>query len=215
VYVKLQVTPTMCKVVTVHDLKHENLIYSRKGKRVITDIIDLIHDPNNNNLVIPLHFGIANAMPTLVKNMLYEESFIMVINTYDKQHTDWYESRAFSAILMVVALVLSGTSSVVETYNKYVATEMQLELEDLESDYALLQSELEEVNDQLGMKADYDPLLWNKNTTSTEITGERPNLFLARTSNTGNTSILKIVENYTDMLLRLPAMEPDPFYNIS
>jgi hypothetical protein len=286
---KLQVTPTVCKTVSVHNLVHRNLIYSGHGECVTTSIRSLMEDANNHNLIIPIHYNTVHSMPVLQQNIIYEESLIMVINSVEKVHTDWYESGAFQILLIFVALVLTvltwggsssilagilanagagialtfvvnlvaalvigigisqgltlissyvsddlalaigvivtiykiysgsfltGLSAVTDTYTKYEATEMQLELEDMNSDYELLQKELDEAQDLLGMKADYDPLLWIKNAVDSAIRGEKPDSFLMRTSNMGNTSVLKVVENYCDMLLTLPKSNEISFYDI-
>lgn len=110
---KLQVAYNTYKEVTVFDLHHRNSIYRSHGLN--TSINMLVADPDNMNFVIPVHYQIAKGMDRFSQNLLYQESLILVLNSYEKSSTAWYQSRWFQFIIMVVAILVfifsSGTAS--------------------------------------------------------------------------------------------------------
>jgi hypothetical protein len=103
------------------------------------------------------------------------------------------------------------TSSVYQSYTAYEMTGIAADLMDMASEYELMWDELNEINDLQGNKNDIDPLLWIKKIFSTEIQGEQPESFFMRTTNYGNTLILKSVDSYCDLLLTLPTVDDNDF----
>jgi len=100
---RLQLTPRTYKQVTVYGLAHTNNIYN--GYTVITNLTTSL-ESDNHNLIIPVHYGIANNLPSIVKNRLYYDSFRIILNSYKVQKLKWYQSSFFKFLFIIVAIVV-------------------------------------------------------------------------------------------------------------
>lgn len=98
----LQIAALTYKEIYVCEMVHKNTIY--QGHAVTTTVSS---STDNDNFIIPIHFGIASDMPLMKRNALYYDSFRMVINSYDVQKVKWYQSGIFKVVFFVVALVIS------------------------------------------------------------------------------------------------------------
>lgn len=99
---RLQIAALTYKEIYVCEMVHKNTIY--QGHAVTTTVSS---STENDNFIIPIHFGIASDMPLMKRNALYYDSFRMVINSYDVQKVKWYQSGIFKVVFFVVALVIS------------------------------------------------------------------------------------------------------------
>jgi hypothetical protein len=100
-----QITASMYKEVVVTGLTHVNNVY--KGYSVTTTITALINDADNDNFIIPLHYGICKRLPLSTRNSLYLQSLHIVINGYHKTKVKWYQKSFFKFFAMVVVAVFA------------------------------------------------------------------------------------------------------------
>ena len=103
-----QVATNLYREVTVKGLTHINAIYN--GYSVVTDIDNLIADSDEHNLIIPLHYGVAKRFGLGLRNELYQESLIMVINAVDISRLAWYQTSAFKMVYTIVMVVIAAVS---------------------------------------------------------------------------------------------------------
>lgn len=102
---KLQITDNAYKRIIVKDLVHRNYVYGYRA--VTTTLTDVIEEPEDENFVIPIHYGVASRLPVLLKNQLYTQAVVMVVNSVVHQKVRWYERNFFKMIVMVVAIVIA------------------------------------------------------------------------------------------------------------
>jgi len=103
---KLQITDALCKRIIVSGLTHRNYIY--KDRVITTDLDDLIDDPENNNFVIPLHYGVSKTLPVFDRQQIYTESIMIVVNSIVRTKLSWYQTGAFK---FIVAVIITFASS--------------------------------------------------------------------------------------------------------
>jgi len=101
---KLQVAPNVVHTIGVYGLEHRNLIY--KGKSEYTSMLDVMRNPDENNLVIPLQFQLVQALTLQLRTELYSDAMLMIINAYQVTKLKWYQSSWFKVILVIVAVIL-------------------------------------------------------------------------------------------------------------
>ena len=99
---RLQIAALTYKEIYVCEMVHKNTIY--QGHAVTTTVSS---STDNDNFIIPIHFGIANDMPLIKRNALYYDSFRMVINSYNVQKVKWYQSGIFKVLFFVVSIVIA------------------------------------------------------------------------------------------------------------
>jgi len=105
---KTQLTKTLVRTTTVRGLKHTNYVY--KDKVYITTLHDYEEEPDNGNLIIPVHFGIVNQLPLLVQNDIYTNSLYLIVNAIEKTKVKWYASKVFRIIIMFIAVAITAYS---------------------------------------------------------------------------------------------------------
>jgi len=104
-----QLTTGTYREVKVYNLVHRNnAIYD--GKSVITTIEDVSDDVDNHNFVIPLHHTVIQQMHLTVRESFYENTLILVINSYDRVSLKWYETGAFQFVVAVAGMYIMATS---------------------------------------------------------------------------------------------------------
>jgi hypothetical protein len=101
---KLQVTADTYKEVTVIGLQHQNTIY--QGHSVNTDLDDVIADADNMNFIVPVHYGVASGMNRIIQNQLYQESLVLVLNSYQITEVKWYQTAFFKLIIIVIVIII-------------------------------------------------------------------------------------------------------------
>jgi hypothetical protein len=110
---KLQITDNIYQYVEVEGLQQSNLIYQNKS--VYTTLTNVIDDPDEHNLIIPVDYNIAMNLGILKRNALYEESLQLVMNSVKFVKEKWYQTgwfRVVSFIVMAIIIYLSwGTLS--------------------------------------------------------------------------------------------------------
>ena len=99
---RLQIASYTYKEIFVCELIHTNTIY--QGHAVVTTVSG---STENENLIIPINFGISKDMPLLRRNALYYDSFRMVITSYDVQKVKWYQTGIFKILFFIVAIVIT------------------------------------------------------------------------------------------------------------
>jgi len=103
--IETQLPDGWIKRVTVHGLELSNRIYRKYT--VDTSMRDVIMDSDENNLVLPLQFDIAESFTLPQRNTLYADSALMVINSYEITKLKWYQSSFFKFLVIVVALIIT------------------------------------------------------------------------------------------------------------
>jgi len=100
----LQVDVGIIHKIEVYGLELRNTIY--RGRSEHTSMLDVIRDENENNLVIPLQYQMAQSFPLKSRNPLYNDALIIVVNSYQVTKLKWYQSSWFKVIIIIVAIVL-------------------------------------------------------------------------------------------------------------
>jgi hypothetical protein len=100
---RLQLTPTTYREVLVYGLAHYNNVYA--GHYHNTTLADSL-DPNNHNFIIPLHYGVANKLPLMKRNLLFKDSLRLVFNSYTVTKVKWYQTGIFKIFTYIVAIVI-------------------------------------------------------------------------------------------------------------
>lgn len=95
------------KEVTVTGLLHTNYVY--EGKTVETTVADTLED-GQYNFIIPLHAGVVEDLPTIVRNELYFDAMQLVFYSYEVTYVAWYQQEWFLNLIKVVAVVITIAS---------------------------------------------------------------------------------------------------------
>ena len=98
-----QAGPNIIRTVFVYGLMSIDYIY---GKHTID--INLEDSANDTTLMmIPVHRRIVKTMKLADRNKLFHSSMYLTISTFDKRKEKWYETSAFSFILVVAAIIIT------------------------------------------------------------------------------------------------------------
>jgi len=100
----LQVATNVIHKIEVYGLELRNLIY--KGKSEHTSMLDIMRNEDDNNLVIPLQYQLAQSFPFKSRNPIYADALLIVLNSYQVTKLKWYQSSWFKVIIIIVAVVL-------------------------------------------------------------------------------------------------------------
>lgn len=100
----LQAATNVIHKIEVYGLEMRNLIY--RGRAEHTSMLDVARNPDENNLVIPLQYQLAQSFPIKLRNALYADSMLLVLNSYQVTKLKWYQSSWFKVILIIIAVVL-------------------------------------------------------------------------------------------------------------
>lgn len=103
---KLQITENTYKHIEVSGLSHRNEIYGPVGT-IVTTLSNVYDDPDEHSFIIPIHYNVSKKLPILSRNTMYEEAFMLVLNSYVLTKVKWYQKGIFKLIVTVVALVLA------------------------------------------------------------------------------------------------------------
>jgi hypothetical protein len=101
----LQASINIIHKIEVYGLELRNLIY--KGRSEHTSMLDVIRNENENNLVIPLQYQLAQSFPLKLRNPIYADALLIVLNSYQVTKLKWYQSSWFKIIIIIVAIVLT------------------------------------------------------------------------------------------------------------
>jgi len=111
-------------------------------------------------------------------------------------------------------MMLNAGMSIIDASSAYFQQAfagVQQEYEEFSADSEAKMKELEEAQDLLEMHTAYNPLIFTGNPRRQVFMVETPDAFYSRTVHTGNigTKVLDVIENYYDIMLKLP----EPEYN--
>lgn len=106
---KLQITDTVYKRVTVKGLVHRNVIYD--GKTVATRLTDVINNEDEHNFIIPIHYNLSKKLDSMLRSQLYQDSLVLILNSVVKTSVSWYETGFFKMITMAVTMVISAVTA--------------------------------------------------------------------------------------------------------
>lgn len=99
----LQIAPNVIHTITVYGLALRNVIYQDKFQTVT--LHDVITNPQERGLFIPLQYQMAESFPLTERNAIYADALSLVLNSYEVRHLKWYESAAFNFVVLVIAVV--------------------------------------------------------------------------------------------------------------
>lgn len=106
---KLQITDTVYKRVTIKGLVHRNVIYD--GKTVATRLTDVINSEDEHNFIIPIHYNLSKKLSSMLRSQLYQDSLVLVLNSVVKTSVSWYETGFFRMITMAATMVISAVTA--------------------------------------------------------------------------------------------------------
>jgi len=92
-----------------------------KDYTIVTSLKEVIASTDENNFVIPLQYNLTKTYTWKDRNILYQDSTLLVINTIKKVKLKWYQTRWFKAIVMVVAMIAAIYSAGTAGYAIYTA----------------------------------------------------------------------------------------------
>ncbi len=98
---RLQLTDTTYREVTVYGLGHYSLVY--QGSYTSTTLADSL-DPDNQNFIVPLHYGIAHQLPLKKRNLLFKDSLRLVFQSVELVKAKWYQAPWFTAFTTIVSI---------------------------------------------------------------------------------------------------------------
>ena len=67
----------------------------------------MAEDPDEHNMIIPLHHGIVKGMILPLRTKLYQGSILLSITGYDKIKVRWYQSSIFRQLITVVGFTIA------------------------------------------------------------------------------------------------------------
>lgn len=100
-----QLEPNTYREVTIKGLTHTNHVYRKKT--VVTTPKDLIDEPDEHNLIIPLHHNIVRRLDSFDQSRLYEYSAILVMNSYVVTKLKWYQTGIFKGIIAIIGIIIT------------------------------------------------------------------------------------------------------------
>jgi len=103
-----QINEHQYRCITVYIPRHVNSIY--QGHGIMSTLYASSTDPENESFIIPLHYGIAKALPLKERNELYYDSCRLVLNSYEVQKIRWYQKNFFKGIFVFIAAVIAAWS---------------------------------------------------------------------------------------------------------
>ena len=106
---KLQITDTVYKRVTVKGLVHRNVIYD--GKTVATRLTDVINSEDEHNFIIPIHYNLSKKLDSMLRSQLYQDSLVLILNSVVKTSVSWYETGFFKMIVMAGSMVITAVTA--------------------------------------------------------------------------------------------------------
>ena len=100
---RMQIEPRVYKEVTVYGLVHLNTIQGN----IVATYLSTSLDSDNTSLVIPVHYGVANNIPIMKRNLLYYNSCRLILNSYSETTIPWYASGIFKFVILIIAVVIA------------------------------------------------------------------------------------------------------------
>lgn len=101
---RLQFDEDSYKEVTITNLRHTNYVY--EGKAVETNLAETL-DEDEFNFIVPLHAGVVQDLPAVVRNELYFDAMQMVFYSYEVTKVKWYQRNFFKNLLKIVAIAVA------------------------------------------------------------------------------------------------------------
>lgn len=101
---RAQVLVNQVKTTKVHNLVLHNFIYGNYS--YTTSLYNVLNDPDEHNLVIPIQYNLASKFPLSQRNVLYADSSLLMINSVVRVKLKWYQTGWFKCILIIVAVIV-------------------------------------------------------------------------------------------------------------
>ena len=100
-----QLTDTVYRQIYVRGLVHYN--YLNSDYYVMTTLAKVIADEDENNFIIPLHYGLLTHMRLAEQNEVTTLALILVLTCYAEETYGWYTSPAVLTFIMVISLIIA------------------------------------------------------------------------------------------------------------
>jgi len=102
---KEQLTNNAYRHIIVVGLVHSNRIYD--DRYVVTSIGNVMGDPYENNLIIPLHYSVVRRMVPTDQSNLCQQAMMLVCTGYDIYKVAWYEQGPAKFVIAAIAVMLT------------------------------------------------------------------------------------------------------------
>ena len=101
----LQIAVNYVHKIEIYGLSLRNTIYGYRGVQTVT-MLDVIQNTNENNLVIPLQYQLAQSFPLKDRNPIYADAMLLVINSYKVTDLKWYQTGWFKFVMIIIIAVV-------------------------------------------------------------------------------------------------------------
>lgn len=81
-----------------------NNIY--RDKIAVTTLTTAQASPDEYQLYVPLHYGLWNQLPKGMQETVFQSSFALILNSYERVSVAWYTSGFFKALVIVVVGII-------------------------------------------------------------------------------------------------------------
>jgi len=106
---KAQINPYQVRTVVVHNLRVLNWVY--RHYLVGTGLLDIIDDPDENGLIIPIQYQLSQQVfdseKIQLRNAFYSDTMLMIVQSIDKIKIKWYQKGWFKIVMMIVVMVIA------------------------------------------------------------------------------------------------------------
>lgn len=106
--IKTQETESQIRVIKVHNPELRNWIYGRK--HVLTTLDMVMADDDEHNFVIPLQYNLTLQYEKQERAVLFANTALLIINSFEKIKLKWYQRGWFKAVIMIVAMIITAWS---------------------------------------------------------------------------------------------------------
>jgi hypothetical protein len=107
IILKLQVSANVYKQVIVSGARIINNVYG-KQYAIVTTVDKVINSADEDNFIIPMHYGVSRRLPLINRNALYLEAIHCIVQSIHFQEVKWYQKGIFKVFCSIVLVVVGG-----------------------------------------------------------------------------------------------------------
>lgn len=105
-WITRQVTANTALRLIVLGLEQENIVYN--GQAIWTDSDKALDDPEESDLLVPIHTQAFQNLPAKVKNQICVENVYVIFNCYKIVKIRWYQRGFFKVLFAIVLAVVAA-----------------------------------------------------------------------------------------------------------
>lgn len=105
-WITRQVTANTALRLTVLGLEQENIVYN--GQAIWTDSDKALDDPEESDLLVPIHTQAFQNLPPVVRNQICVENVYVIFNCYKIVKVRWYQRGFFKVLFAIVLAVVAA-----------------------------------------------------------------------------------------------------------